>query len=59
MKNKENYTLENAQGHHYNTNYRLFYSDNWEKTLDCKEYLKKLVRLNPKKFEGFKIVKNN
>ena len=59
MKNKENYTLENAQGQHYDTNDRLFYDDNWEKTLDGKEYLKNLVILNPKKFEGFKIVKNN
>ena len=59
MKNKENYTLENAQGQHYDTNDRLFYGDNWDKTLDGKEYLKNLVILNPKKFEGFKIVKIN
>lgn len=56
---KENYTIVNPlTGEHYDTNDEKFYSENWDRTLDTKNYLKGLIKNNPEKFEGYIIESN-
>lgn len=55
----EKYTLVNPKtGKHYDTIDERFYDDNWEKTIDTKEYLERLLLYDEdNKFEGYEITK--
>ena len=52
------YTITNiSSGKNYDTNDGIFYPNHWEATHDKKSYLKQLIKNEPKKFEGCKIIK--
>lgn len=56
---KETFTIVDEKfGAYYDTFDERFYSDNWERTYDTKEYLQCLIDNNPEKFKGCKIVDN-
>ena len=59
---KETYTIVkkgSSQESRYDTNDQRFYGDNWERTQDSKEYLERLIKNNPEKFEGCIIEDND
>jgi len=59
MLNSEKHTIVNLNtSDHYDTNDERFYGQSWERTLDSKSYLQRLIINNPEKFEGCEIEKN-
>ena len=52
MSNSEKHTIVNPKtGSHYDTNDERFYDQSWDRTLDSKPYLERLITNNPEKFE--------
>jgi len=52
------YHIEKSNGNHYDTNDYRWYDTQWEFSDDTKEYLQKLIRNYPLKFEGCTIEPN-
>lgn len=56
-KNDEIYTIVDTKtGKHYDTEDEKFYGDDMERSTDTKKYLTMLMKNDPEKFKGYKIV---
>jgi len=58
MKNAEIYTIV-RKGQQYDTNDERWYDDSWEVSKDTKEYLERLIKNNPIKFQDCSIIAND
>jgi len=60
MKSIEKFTIvKKGTDNHYDTNDERFYGGSWERTQDSKEYLERIMKNNPEKFEGCIIEEND
>jgi hypothetical protein len=55
---QETFTIVHSSGKHYDTIEEKFLASNWERTMDSKAYLERIMENDKEKFEGCKIENN-